>query len=95
MIFAIRQLELRVKKEGSDGIVCKRRSSACEGPTVCSHFGQAGHHRERGGVVFVEMEAIMSSKNRLTTATIKNKSTDCVVFLCLWGGCFDIYHSSP
>lgn len=43
---------------------------------------------EREAVLFFfEMEAIMSSKNRLTTTTIKHKSTDCVVFLCLWGGC--------
>ena len=40
------------QKEVSYGVVCKRRSSACKGPTVCSHFGQAGHHRERGSVLF-------------------------------------------
>lgn len=92
MIFAIQKTGVAGDEEVSDGVVCKRRSSAGEAPTVCSHFGQAGYHRERGGVVFFfEMEARKSSKNRLTTTTIKNKSTDCVVFLWLWGGRFDIF----
>ena len=85
MIFAVRPLELQVKKEASDGIVCKRRSSACEGPTVCSHFGQAGHHRERQCCFFFEMEVIMSSKNRLTTTTIKNPNPLTALFSCACG----------